>query len=92
MATVKLREQSDATEREMWDLIARKLKLPDYFGRNFAALQDCLEDVDVSTRFDVTRTREDVPAERRAFFDRLCTVVGRVALENENVHLTVYTS
>ncbi|MDD6693325.1 MAG: barstar family protein [Atopobiaceae bacterium] len=91
MATVKLRELGSETDQEVWDLIARKLKLPAYFGKNLAALEDCLEDMDTSTRFDVTRAREGVPAARRDLFDGICSVVARVALENDNVHLTVYT-
>jgi len=43
-----------------------------------------------STRVDVVRYRDDPDPKRRAFFGTLCAVVARVALENPNVHLTMY--
>ena len=101
MATVKIREASDASEQEIFQQIARKLRLPSYFGNNFAALtgflagydaelEDCLGDMAESTRVDVVRYRDDPDPKRRTFFGTLCTVVARAALENPNVHLTMY--
>ena len=90
MATVKIREASDASEQEVFQQIAKKLKFPDYFGNNFAALEDCLDDMTESTRIDVVRYRYDPNPKRRAFFATLCAVVARAALENPNVHLTMY--
>lgn len=45
MATVKIREASDASEQEIFQQIAKKLRFPSYFGNNFAALEDCLGDM-----------------------------------------------
>jgi RNAse (barnase) inhibitor barstar len=91
VATVKIREASDASEQEIFQQIAKKLKFPDYFGNNFAALEDCLGDMTESTRVDIVRYRDDPGSEAaRVLWDPLCTVVARVALENPNVHLTMY--
>lgn len=90
MATVKIREASNASEQEIFQQIAKKLKFPSYFGNNFAALEDCLGDMTENTRVDVVRYRDDPDPKRRAFFGTLCAVVARVALENPNAHLTMY--
>ncbi|MGN0054987.1 MAG: hypothetical protein ACI360_00905 [Atopobiaceae bacterium] len=54
------------------------------------ALAQSLAQVSESTRFDITRYRDDVSPKRHKFFDELCLVVGRAAFDNPNVHLTLY--
>lgn len=54
------------------------------------ALAQNLAQASESTRFDITRYRNDVSPRRRKFFDELCLVVGRAAFDNPNVHLTLY--
>ncbi|MGN0287344.1 MAG: hypothetical protein ACI4B6_06710 [Atopobiaceae bacterium] len=54
------------------------------------ALAQSLAQVSESTRFDITRYRDDVSPRRHKFFDELCLVVGRAAFDNPNVHLTLY--
>ncbi|GEM_PF-294362 len=86
---IAIDEAGPLSKDDIWDLIQDRLAFPAYFGRNFAALQDCLEDVATPVTFEIALAPEDDP-ERAQFFQTLCRVISRVAQEQGRVQLEVH--
>lgn len=90
------------TSYDVHNYLAQELSFPHYYGHNFAALQDCLEDIDTPTHIILDmRTPErvlsnvDMDSDPTKFnslvpwFNRLSTVIGRAAKENPALTLTI---
>ncbi|WP_080903835.1 barstar family protein [Parabacteroides sp. Marseille-P3160] len=54
-------EDENFSEEEILNEYYRKLKLPDYFGFNWDALQDCLRDLDWIEQRDVVIYHQQLP-------------------------------
>ena len=67
---------------EVHDFIAEKLELPEYYGRNLDALNDCLGDISEPTRITVRRLRS-AEGEFAEWFERFCKVLTRNAVESD---------
>ena len=74
------------------DYLRVTLGFPEHYGKNLAALHDCLGDISSPTRLyvmrDATMDPESAYAEQ---MDRLCLVLLRAARENPNLAVTVAT-
>ena len=86
MRTLTLHRRAFADAAQVHAHLARELAFPAYYGANFAALADCLGDVCEPLRLVVYR---DGGGDERyeAWFDKLCEVLARCALANENLEL-----
>lgn len=62
---------------EVHEYLAEVLQFPSYYGHNLDALNDCLGDVSRPVRIEAVRHREAV-----AWFEKMCQVIDRAALEN----------
>ena len=71
------------------ELVRRELGFPAYYGRNLAALDDCLGDISSDTRIIVRRmsAEGDAACGFPAWFTRACRVLERAS--DENPFLTV---
>ena len=87
--SINLREASFASAHEVHAHLAEALRFPPHYCANFAALSDCLGDVSEPTLVDVTRDGRAATPEYAAFFERLCVVLARAALENENLRVNI---
>lgn len=63
--------------------LKEQLAFPEYYGANLDALNDCLEDRVAPLRIIVERD----DSIQDPWFDKLCAVIGRAALENDAIDL-----
>ena len=74
------------------DYLRVTLGFPEHYGKNLAALHDCLGDIDRPTRLyvmrDATMSAANPYAEQ---MDRLCMVLMRTARENPALSVSVAT-
>lgn len=74
------------------DYLRVTLGFPEHYGKNLAALYDCLGDISSPTRLyvmrDATMSPEDDYAEQ---MDRLCMVLLRAARENPWLSVSIAT-
>lgn len=74
------------------DYLRVTLGLPEYYGKNLDALQDCLGDIDAPTRLYVMRDASADPASEYAQeMDKLCLVLLQAARENEMLSVSINT-
>ncbi|MBR3234281.1 MAG: barstar family protein [Atopobiaceae bacterium] len=74
------------------DYLRVTLGLPEYYGKNLDALQDCLGDIDTPTRLYVMRDASADPASEYAQeMDKLCLVLLQAARENEMLSVSINT-
>ena len=78
MKTVIIRERDFQSAEQLHAYLCRELDFPAYYGGNFAALSDCLEDICHPTCLVVYRDN----SVEEPWFDKACAVMGRAALEN----------
>ena len=77
-----------SSEGRAHDFLARELEFPHFYGRNLAALADCLGDISHPTR--VTLDLCGVTNDRMArFYERMAIVFERVARENPALEVFV---
>lgn len=88
MRNVYINSKYFSSVEELHQYLARELDFPDYYGRNLAALFDCLTDIseEVEIRYNGEEFTDD---EMESYFQRLWQVFGDAARENEL--LTVIT-
>ena len=79
MKTVIIRERDFQSAEQLHAFLRDELGFPAYYGGNFAALSDCLEDICHPTRIVVYRDN----SVEEPWFDKACAVMGRAALEND---------
>lgn len=74
------------------DFLRVMLDFPDYYGKNLAALSDCLGDVDRPTRLYVMRDAALAPdSDYARQMDRMCMVFLRAARENPALSVSIST-
>ena len=77
--TVIVRESDFSDADDLHNFFARRLRFPEYYGRNFAALADCLGDISSPVLINIIRDKKGL---RHSWFGRACTIVKRSAEEN----------
>ena len=82
---VIIQEQDFVTARQLHAFLARELGFPDYYGGNFAALADCLGDIDSTTRIVLMPDRDTRKAH---WFDTFVSVIVRAAEDNPFLAVT----
>lgn len=87
MLEVLIDERHLTSPEEVHALLQRDLGFPEHYGGNFSALNDCLGDVDEQVRIIVRRGGGS--DELDGWFDKLCVVLGRNALENPNLDVVI---
>ncbi len=70
------------------DYLEKKLKLPDYYGRNLDALFDCLTEIGEPTTI-IIKHRDRVDEAIRQYTEILVTVFMNACEENENLTLQI---
>ena len=88
MREVTVIQRHCAGSEQVQELLASCLDFPAYYGGNFAALDDCLGDIDEPTRIVIDRRRV-TNHDQDAWFDRLCTVIARASQENELLDMVI---
>lgn len=71
--------------------IARKLRLPDYYGANLDALYDCLTDVHEDTELAIKYVRT-LHRHLGAYGQRLTDTFSDAAKHNAHIHIQLYDS
>ena len=81
MQELVIKEQDFKTAGQLHAYLKEQLNFPEFYGANLGALNDCLTSRIVPLRITVLRDNsiED------PWFDRLCSVLGRIALENDAI-------
>ena len=80
IASVRLAAAHFAGKEELHAYLAEKLRFPDYYGGNLAALNDCLGDIAKPTAIFALRADDDPE-----WFRDACRVMQRAAGENPNL-------
>jgi len=88
---IVLSEADALAEEDIWNLLSDRLGFPSWFGRNFAALSDLLEDVAVPAELEIVLDSQDEDLARHRFFATLAKVASRAAEENPTLQVAIYT-
>lgn len=80
ISAVRLAAASFGGKEDLHAYLAAKLRFPDYYGGNLAALNDCLGDICKPTAIFVLRTDDDPE-----WFTDACRVMQRAAGENPSL-------
>ena len=72
---IRISEADTLALDDVWDLLSESFGFPSWFGRNFAALSDLLEDVAVPAELEIA----------------LAKVASRAAEENPTLQVAIYT-
>lgn len=76
--------------REMLhDYLKEALGFPDYYGKNFSALADCLAEAGEPMLITVNIDPDTLPTDMQAYVLKLVQVCARESLANENVSLII---
>lgn len=78
------------TKASLHTYVARKLKLPDYYGNNLDALHDCLSERATPLHITVTYTAR-LKENLGEYADAFLQVLTDVAEENEYLTISIYT-
>ncbi len=78
------------TKESMHTYLARKLKLPAYYGRNLDALHDCLCEIAHPLRITVTHTAAFLE-KTGAYGETFLEVLKASGTENKNLTLLLYS-
>ncbi|MGN0071811.1 MAG: barstar family protein [Atopobiaceae bacterium] len=88
---VAISEADTLSEDDIWSLLSDSFGFPPWFGRNFAALQDLLEDIDGPAELEIVLDERDGDASRHRFFETLARVASRAARENPALQVTIHS-
>ncbi|MBP3617648.1 MAG: barstar family protein [Lachnospiraceae bacterium] len=77
------------TKASLHTYVARKLKLPDYYGNNLDALHDCLSERATPLHVTVTYT-ERLKENLGSYGDTFLQVLQDTAEENQLISISVY--
>lgn len=88
---IVLSEADALAEEDIWNLLSDCLGFPSWFGRNFAALSDLLEDVAVPAELEIVLDSQYEDLARHRFFATLAKVASRAAKENPTLQVAIYT-
>ena len=88
---IRISEADTLAPDDVWDLLSESFGFPSWFGRNFAALSDLLEDVAVPAELEIVLDSQDEDLARHRFFATLAKVASRAAEENPTLHVAIYT-
>ncbi|MCH4080643.1 MAG: barstar family protein [Atopobiaceae bacterium] len=88
---IRISEADTLAPDDVWDLLSESFGFPSWFGRNFAALSDLLEDVAVPAELDIVLDSQDEDLARHRFFAALAKVASRAAEENPILQVAIYT-
>ena len=88
---IEISEAGLLSEGDVWDLLSEAFGFPSWFGRNFAALSDLLEDIDGPAELEIVLDERDEDPARHRFFATLAKVASRAARENPALHVAIHT-
>ena len=71
------------------DFLKESLGFPDYYGRNFAALADCLAEMGEPALITIAVDEDTLPTEMQAYILKTAQVCAREAVANENLNLII---
>lgn len=83
--TVIIRERDFQSAEQLHTFLHDELGFPAYYGGNFAALSDCLEDIRHPTHLVVYCDN----SVEEPWFDKACAVMGRAALGNDALDVQI---
>ena len=87
MHVITIREQETTDTSAIHELLAKELNFPSYYGANFAALADCLEDISDPVTINVIRSHSGDG--NTVWFDKFCRVITRVSHFNNAVTVNI---
>lgn len=76
------------SREHLHEILARELRLPDWYGCNLDALSDCLTDIFEDTVISVVNL-EQLSEELQQYCLRLVRVLRDAAAENSHIHLNI---
>ena len=76
------------SREHLHEILARELRLPDWYGHNLDALYDCLTDIFEDTVISVVNL-EQLSEELQQYCLRLLRVLRDAAAENPHIHLNI---
>ena len=79
------------TKASLHAYVVRKLKFPDYYGKNLDALHDCLSERSTPLHITVTYT-ERLKENLGDYAETFLQVLKDVAEENKHITITVYVN
>jgi RNAse (barnase) inhibitor barstar len=88
---IRISEADTPALDDVWDLLSEGFGFPAWFGCNFAALSDLLEDIDRPAELEIVLDEQDKDPSRRRFFATLARVASRAAHENPALHVAIRT-
>lgn len=88
---IRISEADTLALDDVWGLLSEGFGFPSWFGRNFAALSDLLEDVTVPAVLEIVLDSQDEDLARHRFFATLAKVASRAAEENPILQVAIYT-
>lgn len=80
---------------ELFDLFSKELNFPDYFGRNWDALYDCMSDLAWIPEHKIIITHKDIPfakewSEQKIYLDMLIDLVNNWSKDSKHIILVKF--